>query len=391
MLVRTSDATWQAYNKYGGNSLYSCTSPCPPGNPGAYKGAFSVSYNRPFDGTITQDNGRSYLFYAEYQMIRFIERNGYDASYTSQADVARQRRAAAQPQGHHLQRARRVLVGAGARQHRGGARRRREPRLLQRQRGVLEDALAVEQRRRHGHAVPDAHHVQGHALRRGRPIRWSGQARGRDPRFSAPGDGGRPPNALTGQLFIVNSGASDITVPSTYKNLRLWRNTAVAEPRRRAVEDARARRPGARLRVGHRRRQRLPPARAVPALVDHGERRRVVHRLRHQRQAGHDADPPPHDVQGAERRARLRGRDGPVGVGPRRHQRLERQRAAAPARRRIPSCSRRRSTSSPTWARQATTLMSGLTRRLAVDRHDGARLDDHEPVGRARRSPTARR
>ena len=47
MLVRTSDATWQAYNKYGGNSLYSCTSPCPPGNPGAYKGAFSVSYNRP--------------------------------------------------------------------------------------------------------------------------------------------------------------------------------------------------------------------------------------------------------------------------------------------------------------------------------------------------------
>jgi hypothetical protein len=44
----------------------------------------------------------------------------------------------------------------------------------------------------------------------------------------APGDGGRPQNALTGQLFIVNSGSSDITVPSTYKNLRLWRNTAVA-------------------------------------------------------------------------------------------------------------------------------------------------------------------
>ena len=88
VLVKTSDATWQAYNKYGGNSLYSCTAPCPPGNPAAYKGAFSVSYNRPFDGAITQDNGRSYLFYAEYQMIRFIERNGYDASYTSQADVA---------------------------------------------------------------------------------------------------------------------------------------------------------------------------------------------------------------------------------------------------------------------------------------------------------------
>ena len=57
LLVKTSDATWQAYNKYGGNSLYSCTSPCPPGNPLAYQGAFSVSYNRPFDGTITQDAG----------------------------------------------------------------------------------------------------------------------------------------------------------------------------------------------------------------------------------------------------------------------------------------------------------------------------------------------
>ena len=89
MLVRTSDATWQAYNKYGGNSLYSCTVAVPArATRDAYKGAFSVSYNRPFDGTITQDSGRSYLFYAEYQMIRFIERNGYDASYTSQADVA---------------------------------------------------------------------------------------------------------------------------------------------------------------------------------------------------------------------------------------------------------------------------------------------------------------
>ena len=106
---RTSDATWQAYNAYGGNSLYSCTVACPPGSPNAYKGAFSVSYNRPFDGTV-QDSGRSYLFYAEYQMIRFIERNGYDVSYTSQADADANAARAAQPQGHRLQRPRRVLV-----------------------------------------------------------------------------------------------------------------------------------------------------------------------------------------------------------------------------------------------------------------------------------------
>src|SRR5262249_15246736 len=45
---------------------------------------------------------------------------------------------------------------------------------------------------------------------------------------SPPADGGQPQNALTGQLFAVNSGTTDITVPPTYSKLRFWRNTAVA-------------------------------------------------------------------------------------------------------------------------------------------------------------------
>ena len=49
-----------------------------------------------------------------------------------------------------------------------------------------------------------------------------------DPRFSPPADGGLPQNALTGQLFDVNSGTTDITVPSQYSKLRFWRNTPVA-------------------------------------------------------------------------------------------------------------------------------------------------------------------
>ena len=48
MLFQTSDETWQAYNTYGGNSLYTCAVNCPPGSPAAYKGASKVSYNRPF-------------------------------------------------------------------------------------------------------------------------------------------------------------------------------------------------------------------------------------------------------------------------------------------------------------------------------------------------------
>ena len=74
MLVPTSDATWQAYNDYGGNSLCTCTVACPPGNPLAYKGAHAFSYNRPLDGALTTDGGASYPCYAEYHMIQFLRR-----------------------------------------------------------------------------------------------------------------------------------------------------------------------------------------------------------------------------------------------------------------------------------------------------------------------------
>jgi hypothetical protein len=37
MLYQTSDETMQAYNSYGGNSLYTCSVNCPPGSPTAYK------------------------------------------------------------------------------------------------------------------------------------------------------------------------------------------------------------------------------------------------------------------------------------------------------------------------------------------------------------------
>ena len=226
MLVRTSDSTWQAYNKYGGNSLYSCTAPCPPGNPDGYKAAFSVSYNRPFDGTITQDNGRSYLFYAEYQMIRFLERNGYDASYTSQGDVA----ANAGLLLNH-----KVILSSGHDEYWSGQERTNVE--AARDAGV---SLAFfsgnevfwktrwQSSSADGTSTPNrtlTTYKDTHFSAPTDPTAWTGTWR--DPRFAAVGDS-RPENALTGQLFIINSGSSDITVPSTYKNLRLWRNTAVA-------------------------------------------------------------------------------------------------------------------------------------------------------------------
>ncbi|MGH2371040.1 MAG: DUF4082 domain-containing protein, partial [Chloroflexota bacterium] len=52
----------------------------------------------------------------------------------------------------------------------------------------------------------------------------------RDPRFSPPANGGRPENALTGQLFMVNGPADyhALKVPAADGKLRFWRNTSVA-------------------------------------------------------------------------------------------------------------------------------------------------------------------
>ena len=76
ILVQTSDSTWQAYNQYGGYSLY--------GGPGH---AHKVSYNRPF--TTRADPIEDWLFNAEYPMVRWLERNGYDVSYFTGIDGAR--------------------------------------------------------------------------------------------------------------------------------------------------------------------------------------------------------------------------------------------------------------------------------------------------------------
>ena len=89
ILVVTSDATWEAYNDYGGNSLYTCTVACPPGSPKAYKARLRRLLQPPVRRRIPDRRGASYLYYAEYQMIQFLEQNGYDVSYTSYSDIER--------------------------------------------------------------------------------------------------------------------------------------------------------------------------------------------------------------------------------------------------------------------------------------------------------------
>ena len=64
VLFQTSDETWQAYNTYGGNSLYTCSGrTARRAVRAAYKGAAKVSYNRPFHSADDDSGGRSWLMY----------------------------------------------------------------------------------------------------------------------------------------------------------------------------------------------------------------------------------------------------------------------------------------------------------------------------------------
>jgi hypothetical protein len=70
LLFQTSVTTYQAYNNWGGKSLYSFNST-------DRTAAVKVSFNRPY----ANDNGAGQLFAWELSLLRFLEREGYDVAY----------------------------------------------------------------------------------------------------------------------------------------------------------------------------------------------------------------------------------------------------------------------------------------------------------------------
>ena len=227
ILVQTDDETWQAYNSYDGNSLYQCGTNCPSGTSESYKGAAEVSYNRPW----LLSGAANWFMYTEYPMIRFLERNGYDVSYTSGVDVS-------QPSYASTIEQHKIFLTAGHDEYWSGQQRANVQAALNA--GVnmafftgnevfwktrfassidgsnTPNRTLVTYKETHYDAPTDPQD----------PPTWTGSWM--DPRFSPPADGGQPQNALTGQLFAVNSGTTDITVPAYYSDLRFWRNTRVA-------------------------------------------------------------------------------------------------------------------------------------------------------------------
>ncbi|MFE3197735.1 DUF4082 domain-containing protein [Embleya sp. NPDC059237] len=219
LLMQSSDTTWQAYNAYGGNDLYT-------GQPVGR--AYKVSYNRPF--TTRADNPEDSLFNAEFAMLRFIERNGYDVSYTTGVDTDRR---------GQLIKNHKVFLSVGHDEYWSGPQRANVE--AARDAGVnlaffSGNEMFWKTRWENGGingngpdhrnlvAYKDTHANQ--SIDPLGPSMWTGTWR--DPRFSPPGDGGRPENSVTGTIFTVNCCTTDMNANGADGRLRLWRNTRLA-------------------------------------------------------------------------------------------------------------------------------------------------------------------
>src|SRR5882762_1561170 len=214
ILEQASDTTWQAYNDYGGNSLYS-------GNPVGR--AYKVSYNRPL-------NTLGDFFAREYPMLHWLEANGYDVTYSTGTDTDRNGALITQH---------RVFLSVGHDEYWSGA-----------QRANVEAARAagvnlaffsgneVFWKTRWEASIDGSNTpyrtlvcykqtLEGAVIDPADPPTWTGIWR--DPRFSPPADGDRPENALTGTIFAVDAPRNDaITVPQADGRMRFWRNTSIA-------------------------------------------------------------------------------------------------------------------------------------------------------------------
>ena len=213
IVFQTSDTTWEAYNDWGGASLYTNTL-----NNGANR-AYAVSYNRPLD---TQSANS--LFGLDYSAIQFLEKNGYDVSYISGVDTAR---SGSELLDHKL------FLSQGHDEYWSADQRANVE--AARDAGVNlafwggNDVYWETRWAPSLDSTPDAYRTlvtykesDGDAVDPN--AQWTGAWV--DPRSPSGAD---PQNALTGTLFTVTAIQHDtISVSSDYSNLLFWANTDIA-------------------------------------------------------------------------------------------------------------------------------------------------------------------
>ena len=232
ILFQTSDESWQAYNNYGGYSFYGDSSGFLLTNR-----ASKVSYNRPLSSIEIQTQP----LYAEYPMVRWLEANGYDVSYFSSVDAA---------QSGSLMLRHKMYMSVGHDEYVSGPKRTNIQ--AARDAGVNLAIFSGNEffwKTRWENSIdgsntpfrtlvcyketlgPNSSPTATALHDPLDPPTWTGTWR--DPTNSPPADGGKPENALTGQLFRVNGPGSDntnlsIKVPAADGKMRFWRGTAIA-------------------------------------------------------------------------------------------------------------------------------------------------------------------
>lgn len=216
VVFQTSDPTWQAYNTYGGADFYQ----------GADIGrAFKISYNRP---VVTRGDvdGRDFYFSSEFAMVRFMEQNGYDVSYTSGVDSDRR---GALIKNH------KVFLSVGHDEYWSGGQRANIEAAANA--GVNLQFLSGNDdywRTRYEPSTTDntsyrtitSYKETWSNAKIDPATDWTGTWR--DPRFASPANGGgRPENALSGTIYMSNYTDLPVTVSAAEGKTRLWRNTTL--------------------------------------------------------------------------------------------------------------------------------------------------------------------
>ena len=231
LLAQTSDTTWQAYNPYGGYNAY--------GSGSTGVNAQKLSYNRPF--TTRGGDQEDWLFTAEYPMIRWLERNGYDVSYTTDLDTGLRPAELLEHQ---------AFLSVGHDEY--WSQEQRDAVEAARDAGVdlaffsgneiywktrMEDSTQdpADDRRtmvvyKEGTAAPSGadEHRRCYADFTCDPSDvWTGLWR--ESPLSTAGNSvvGEPENALSGQISW-RSNTTSIEVPGDFARMRFWRNTAVS-------------------------------------------------------------------------------------------------------------------------------------------------------------------
>jgi hypothetical protein len=228
LYLQFPDATWQAYNGYGGNSMYDGSTSWPAGH------AVKASYNRPFFpyNSLFNTDGRQADWYmnATYPMIRWLERNGYDITYTSCNDVARN--------GSRLLN-HKIFISIGHDEY--ISKQQRANIEAARNAGVhlaffsgnefywktrWENDNGTEDRTlvcyKEGFMGDGSLGERTCGYKCDPSSEWTGLWR-----TGGNYDAGTPENGLTGQISWLEY-PSNIQVPAFYKKIRLWRNTSVA-------------------------------------------------------------------------------------------------------------------------------------------------------------------